>query len=102
LASLHDYTGCRQPRRGSKVVGNGADVMERETLPVFARDTETAIFSAVLKETAVNLKSHSSVCASNETKFAAGGRDDSEDDDKVNALFLFVSRAVIISLWRRC
>jgi pantothenate kinase type III len=92
LASLPDYTGALPLITSQKLLetvqacSNGS----RETLPVFARDTETAILSAVLKETAVNLKSIIQAFVRQMKPDLPAPDDDEdsyEDDDKVNRDF---------------
>jgi hypothetical protein len=58
LASLHDYTGSLPLITCQQLLTTVQECSEqkKETLPVFGRDTETAMLSGVLKETAVNLK----------------------------------------------
>jgi pantothenate kinase type III len=93
LASLRDYTTSLPMVTVQKLLETvqACSNESRETLPVFARDTETAMLSAVLKETAVNLKSIvQAFVRQMQPDLPPADEDDSEDDgddDKVNRDF---------------
>jgi hypothetical protein len=87
LASLHDYTGSLPLITCQKLLETvqACSDESRETLPVFARDTETAILSAVLKETAVNLKGIvQAFVRQMKPNLPALDDNGNDDDDKVN------------------
>jgi pantothenate kinase type III len=90
LQSLHDYTAALPLVTVSKVL-EVAQACEKtkKSLPVFAIDTETAMLSAVLKETAVNLHSVIQAFARQMQPDLAppgdsdNGNDDSDEEDSL-------------------